>query len=96
MLTAGNDKKLHNEPYLRCSGNIFDMGVPKKSRKGSSPQCAQIWKIWKKIHILAKNLSLRLVEGSLEAKSEGLSEKSQKNPKKSFFGGLGPNFHIWA
>ena len=37
-----------------------------------------------------------MVEGSLEAKSEGLSEKFQKNPKKVFFGGLGPDFHIWA
>ena len=46
--------------------------------------------------ILVKNLSWKLGEGSLEAKSEGLSEKIQKISKKLFFGGLGPNFHIWA
>ena len=38
---------------------------------------------------------MRLVEGSLEAKSEGFSEKNLKKSKKAIFGGLGQNFHIW-
>ena len=59
-------------------------------------QCAQIGKNWKKLHILTKNWSFRLILGSLEAKSEDLSEKSRKIQKVHFSGGLGPNFHIWA
>ena len=49
-------------------------------------------KFGKKIHILAKNLSLRLVEGSLEAKSEGLSEKKSKKSEKVIFWGSGAEF----
>ena len=56
-------------------------------------------KFWKKIHKLAQNLPLRLVECSLEAKFDAFWDKKRNFQKISFFGGLGhynvPYKKVW-
>ena len=54
-----------------------ELGVSRQYDDLSTPlhEVCPDWENWKKIHILTKNWSLRLILGSLEAKSEDLSEK---------------------
>lgn len=59
-------------------------------------QCAQISKYGNKIHILAKNDRLKVVEGLLEAKFYSLRDEKGKFQKYHFSEGLGPDNHIWA
>ena len=50
--------------------------------------------IWGKIHKYAQNVPLRLVECSLDAKFDALSDKKRFFKNFSFFGVLGSNYPI--
>ena len=70
------------------------MFFEKKGAGGA--QCAQIANYGNKIHILAKNDRLRMVEGLLEAECYCLHDEKGKFQKYQISGGLGPNNPIWG